>query len=324
MELGDGRDMQALILAGGEGRRMSELTAHVPKPLLYLPGGTVLEHQLALLARLPVSHTFVLVHHRAEDIEYALRLRGDVTVVRQRPPFTLMGALASADGHLGEPFVVLHGDNYFSQQLDYLIAAGEALGWTPDATFVIDPGAGESDQAVRLASTGCYVLSPQLMPLVQSLRRGDALSVLTSALLRGGARIAEARLRGWRMNINRVGELLQASRRILDDWSRCFHPPGADEGYNRTDACFAVEPSVWVSPDSEVTGSRLGRHVSVGPGASIRNCALHEVVVFPGAELADVHLDRGVVVPSEAGWVFLTPDDQVHGVEESQGEEEPP
>ena len=145
--------MQALILAGGEGRRMSHITARLPKSLLYMPAGTLLEHQLALLTHLGVSHTFVVTHHLAGQMERALRGHEAVTTLRQRPPFRLLGALDSAEGYFTEPFIVLHGDNYFSRGLDYLLEEAQttASDFKPDAVFVVDPGIDEPDRARRLA-----------------------------------------------------------------------------------------------------------------------------------------------------------------------------
>lgn len=246
--------MQALILAGGEGNRMSRVTTHVPKALLYLPGGTVLEHQLALLRPLPISRTFVVVHHRAEHIETALQGRQRVTMVDQRPPFTLLGALASAEGQATEPVLVLHGDNYFSRSLGYLVREAQSA----DCTFLVDAQTEQVPQARRMASTGCYVLSPEIFPIVERNRGADELSHLTSVLLERGVLVKEVPLRGWRVNINNLDDLLTVSQRILDRWSQVSHPPGAAAGYNPFEDCRGVEPPVWISEQSQVVDSRLG------------------------------------------------------------------
>ncbi len=301
--------MQALILAGGGGSRMTEITAHLPKPLLYLPGGTLLEYQLALLAQLPLSHAFVLIHHRAEQMKQALRDYENLTALQQRPPFTMLGALASADGNLSEPFVVLHADNYFSHGLDYLLQEAQtaASGLKPDAVFLIDRRVHHSDRARRLASTGCYILSLDILPIVKRLRVRDQLSCLTDALLEYGAVVKEVPLQGWRANINHLRDLLCVSGRILEDWSGSFHPLGAEEGYDRAEGCLKAERPLWISRASEVFDSHLGPRVVVGPQARVRNCALREVTVFPRAEIVGQQLAHGVVLPGTTGFVPLTP-----------------
>ncbi len=317
--------MQALILAGGGGHRMSGITAHLPKPLLYLPGGTLLEHQLALLARLAVSHTFVVIHHRAQQMKQALQGHESVTALQQSPPFTLLGALASADGYLTESFIVLHADNYLSHGLDYLLQEAQTATseFKPDGVFLVDPQVDQPERARRLASTGCYVLSPGVFPIIRRFRDGDELSCLTGALLEYGAIVKEVPLRGWRENINHLQDLLRVSGHILEDWSGSFHPLGTEEGYDRVEGCLKAERPLWISRESEVVDAHLGPYVVVGPHARVRNCALREVIVFPGAEITGQRLERGVVLPGGTGFVPLTSQDQIHSYQKSHGEEEP-
>ena len=306
--------MQALILAGGEGTRMRHVTAQVPKPLLYLPGGTLLEHQLALLTELGVSQTYVVIHHQSDQMERALHGLAGVSPLRQRPPFTLLGALASAEGCLTEPFIVLHGDNYFSQGLQYLVEAaqGTPSGLKVDAAFLVESETRHPDKARHLASTGCYVLSPEILKAARAFQHGDELWHLTAGLLDVGAVVEAVPLRGWRRNINRLEDLLMVSRHLLDDWSAGLHPPEDVRGLNRTKGLQNVRPPVWIAPDSRVSDSSLGPHVVVGPRARVRECALREVIVCPGAEIARQTLDRGVVIPTRLGSMALTPEDEIH------------
>ena len=318
--------MQALILAGGEGRRMRDVTAHMPKPLLYLPGGTLLEHQLALLSQLPVAQVFVIAGHRRQDVDQALLAWRSVTPVQQKPPFTLLGALASAEGLLGEPFVVIHGDNYFSHSLEYLAREADRAGAdaTIQAVFATNEQHSESDVAGRLASTGCYVLSPGIFALVRELLHRDDLRSLTAALLECGVVVRAVPLRGWRANINELRDLLVVSHRMLEHWSDAFHPPGAWEGYCRTTGTSSVEWPIWVSPEARVTSSDLGQFVVVGPRAAVRRCALRNAIIFPGAEIEGQSVADGIVVPTSEGPLVLTSHGDIDGRQESQAKEEPP
>ncbi|MCJ7621229.1 MAG: NDP-sugar synthase [Anaerolineae bacterium] len=318
--------MQALILAGGEGKRMRHVTAHVPKPLLYLPGGTLLEHQLALLSGFPVTQVFVITRHRHRDVIRALRGLQSVTPVQQKPPFTLLGALASAEGLVTEPFLVIHGDNYFSHDLEYLArevdcARGDAR---PEAVFAVDEEGSHGDVAGRLASTGCYVLSPRVLGLVRELLDRDDLRSLTAALLESGAVVRAVPLRGWRANINELQDLLVVSRLVLEQWSDTFHTPAAQEGYRRTTGYSGVECPIWVSPEARVSCSDLGPSVVVGPRATVRRCVLQNVIVFPGAEIEGERVADGIVIPAPDGPLVLAPDRDVDRGQESEAEEEPP
>jgi NDP-sugar pyrophosphorylase family protein len=267
-----------------------------------------------------------MTRHRGRDINEAVRGLKSVTPVQQKPPFTLLGALASAEGLLTEPFIVIHGDNYFSHNLEYLVqeASSEHGDARLDAVFATDEGDSPGDAAGRLSSTGCYVLSPRVFGLVRELLDRDDLRSLTAALLESGALVRAVPLRGWRANVNEMSDLLAVSHRVLEQWSDAFHPPGAEEGYDRTTERSGVEFPVWISPDARVGCSHLESSVVVGPRATVRNCVLRNAIVFPGAEIEGERVVDGIVIPLPDGPLVLTSHGDVDRGQESEAEEEPP
>jgi len=283
--------MQALILAAGRGKR---LKARFAKPLLYLPGGTLLEYQLSMLADLPLSSIFVVC--LAPEVERLLREWEGVYAIRQREPFTLMGAFLSAEKEISERFLVLHGDNYFSQGLGYFLREAEGHKYA----FLTERWDEGVEEARWLATSGAYILSPEVFHTLRHLRSKDRLVCLTEALLSQGEELHEIRLRGWRRNINTWEGLLETHKELLGNWSLCFHPPGSQEGY-REEGVEAEGPT-WVSPKAEVSRSRLGPYVTVGPGARIEGCTLEEAVVFPRSHAEGLRLKKGVILPP--GLVF--------------------
>jgi len=211
--------------------------------------------------------------------------------IRQREPFTLMGALLSAEKEIGERFLVLHGDNYFSQGLGYFLREAEGHKYA----FLVQRMDQRFEEARRLATTGAYILSPEIFYILRLLRSKDRLVCLTEALLSQGEELCEVRLRGWRRNINTWEGLLETNHRLLREWRSAFHPPHAEEG-------FDAERFIWVSPGASVINSNLGPYVTVGPGARIEGCTLEEVVVFPRSQAEGLRLKGGVILPS--GLVF--------------------
>jgi NDP-sugar pyrophosphorylase family protein len=274
--------MQALILAAGRGKR---LKARFSKPLLYLSGGTLLEYQLSMLADLSLSSIFVV--YSTPEVERVLREWKGVYAIRQREPFTLMGALLSAEKEISERFLVLHGDNYFSQGLGYSLREAEGHKYA----FLAEPRDEGVEEARRLATTGAYILSPEVFYTLRPLRSEDRLICLTRALLSQDERLHEVGLRGWRRNINTWEGLLETNHRLLREWRSAFHPPHAEEGYDG-------DRFIWVSPGASVINSNLGPYVTVGPGAWIEGCNLEEVVVFPRAQVEGLRLKRGVILPT--------------------------
>jgi NDP-sugar pyrophosphorylase family protein len=303
---------------------MSSITSRLPKPLLYLPGGSLLEHQLALLVRLPVSRVHVITRGTDRQIERALAGLNGVIRLAQEPPYTLLGALATASGHIRDTCLVLHGDNYFSHPLDYIAEVAETsmVDSGHEALFVVDHLERPVDRAVRLASAGCYVLSPHLFRISEALRPRDELRSFTKALVDSGVAVSELRLGGWRQNINELGHLLAASARILDDWPGSFHPPGTEAGFEPSGESLSVEQPVWVSPQAEVVDCELGPHAVVGAGAQVRGSVVREAIVFPGARVTHRRMARGIAIAGPGQSLLLATESDVDGGDEGHAEKE--
>lgn len=248
-----------------------------------------MEYQLSMLADRPLSSIFVVCS--APEVERVLREREGVYAIRQREPFTLMGALLSAEKEISERFLVLHGDNYFSQGLGYFLREAEGHRYA----FLAERRHEGVEEARRLATTGAYLLSPEVFYTLRLLRSKDRLVCLTEALLSQGEKLHEVRLRGWRWNINTWEGLLMTHRELLGNWSLCFHPPGSQEGYR--EGGVEAEGPTWISPEAEISRSHLGPYVTVGPGARIEGCTLEEVVDFPRSQAEGLRLKRGIILP---------------------------
>lgn len=258
-----------LILAAGRGTRMGPLGEQLPKPLLYLPGATLLDYQLELLARCGVGHVYVVVGHHAEQVAAHLHRRPGVELLYQEEPFTLWGALWTARAVLDGPCLVLHGDNYLSFLPLELLRALE-----------------ESPAVFYRGEVGVYGLRAEM--LAQAGPQGSLES------LRVGAR--RLPLPGWQANVNAPRDLLEVHRRLLDGWHQLFHPASADPGYLPAGRAGQLQPPCWVSPRARLAGASLGPYVTVGAGAVLRDVELSECVVFPGARLAGTRLRRALVV----------------------------
>ena len=60
--------MKAVILAGGKGTRMGQLTRDIPKPMLLIGGEPVLAHQIKLLRKYGIKEVIILVNHLKKSI----------------------------------------------------------------------------------------------------------------------------------------------------------------------------------------------------------------------------------------------------------------
>ncbi|BBD73534.1 nucleotidyltransferase [Sulfodiicoccus acidiphilus] len=106
--------MKAVILAGGQGKRLRPFTEDKPKPLIELAGRPIIEWQILWLREQGIRSFVVLAGYRRERlIEYlggGKRLGVSVAFSVEDEPLGTAGALKNAAHLLNEEFLVVNGD----------------------------------------------------------------------------------------------------------------------------------------------------------------------------------------------------------------------
>src|SRR6185436_7766855 len=104
----------AVVMAGGDGRRMRALSDEVPKPLLRVGGKPLLEILIERLRSAGISQFFVTVRYKSEMIEAHFgdgsRLGVRIRYVRENEPLGTAGALAQLPEAPTAPFFLVNGD----------------------------------------------------------------------------------------------------------------------------------------------------------------------------------------------------------------------
>lgn len=109
-----GFHIQAVLLCGGRGTRLSKLYPDRPKALAPVAGRPFLEWQLDWLARAGVTRIHLAAGHLAAQLESwtAASGRAGLTVSIEPQPLGTGGGLKFVEPHLrGDPFLVLNGDS---------------------------------------------------------------------------------------------------------------------------------------------------------------------------------------------------------------------
>jgi D,D-heptose 1,7-bisphosphate phosphatase len=141
---------QAVILCGGVGSRLGELTKSQPKPLLPVGGVPFLDHLFFELGRQGISRILLLggfegnqIRSFAEGNSVAARFGISVEVVIEEKLAGTGGAVWNARDYLDSEFVLLNGDSWFDfNLLDLMTKAASrrhhlvtfALRWVADAS----------------------------------------------------------------------------------------------------------------------------------------------------------------------------------------------
>lgn len=110
----DTKNVKAVILAGGFGRRLRPVTKNIPKPLLPLEGSSPLETGILSLKKHGIREIHLATYYRADDIiahfgdgsDYGVRLHYS----RENTPLGTCGPLSLLRDQLTDPFLVMNGD----------------------------------------------------------------------------------------------------------------------------------------------------------------------------------------------------------------------
>lgn len=112
---------QAVLLVGGRGTRLGELTAQMPKPLLPVAGRPFLSHLIERLAAQGFRDILLLTGYLAavfEPFQAEWSARGVTLTCRVEPePAGTGGALHLALPDLAPEFLLLNGDSFFAVDL---------------------------------------------------------------------------------------------------------------------------------------------------------------------------------------------------------------
>jgi D,D-heptose 1,7-bisphosphate phosphatase len=135
--------MQAVILAGGKGTRLKQITGDLPKSLVDIEGRPLLLHHLELARSQGIEDILMLTGYRAEAIRDGI---GDgsqfgVKVTYQdegaSDPLGPAGALLSAFDLLEDRFLVFYGDCFMKVDLRRMLECHEQRG--ADAVLFVHP-----------------------------------------------------------------------------------------------------------------------------------------------------------------------------------------
>ena len=112
---------QAVILAGGKGRRLASRLNGLPKPLIDIAGKPLLERQIELVKRAGFEEVVLLVSHEAEVIRQFCEAHRNwdlkLTLIDDGVPLGTAGATLAAWDYLADDFLVVYGDTMLEVDL---------------------------------------------------------------------------------------------------------------------------------------------------------------------------------------------------------------
>ena len=107
--------MKAIILAGGRGKRLKQVTDYVPKPLIPLDNIPIIEWQIRYLKKFGIKEIIICTGYKTEQIENYLKIKNNFGVKirfsKELSPLGTGGAIKKAVRLITEKsFIVINGD----------------------------------------------------------------------------------------------------------------------------------------------------------------------------------------------------------------------
>lgn len=176
----------AVIMAGGEGKRLRPLTEKIPKPMIKVAGRPILERLILLFVSYGIRRIFLAVNYMAHVIEDYFedgsRCGCSIQYLREKKPLGSGGALSLLPKIPEHPLVLINGDLVvdvnLSRMLDYQIQNEfyATIGVHPFSYDVPYGCVNEKDGRVisieekptvqKTVNAGVYVLSPEAVASV--------------------------------------------------------------------------------------------------------------------------------------------------------------
>jgi mannose-1-phosphate guanylyltransferase len=330
--------MQAVILVGGEGKRLRPLTSNVPKPIVQLVDRPFMVYMLEWLRGHGIDDVIMSCGFLADSVRDVLGDGSSLGVrlrfVEEPEPRGTAGALKLAEPMLEERFLMLNGDVLTDIDLTAQIAQHEATGArgtlalvkVPDPSaygmvllhedqsveaFVEKPSAdGEGPQptAGALISAGAYVLQREILELVPPERNVSIEREVWPRLV-GDGLYGFASESYW-MDIGTPERYLKGTFDIIEGNVKTAVQERMGEGWMAVEAGAevlgrAIPPAVLEAGVKVAAGARvgslvvLGKDVRIGAGSTVeRAVVLDGTEVGEGCELRDCIVGPGCRIGS--------------------------
>ncbi|MGA1866928.1 MAG: nucleotidyltransferase family protein [bacterium] len=195
----------AIIMAGGEGKRLRPITKNVPKPMVEVGGKPVIESIINILASFDITTVVLSVNYKAEIIEEYFgdgsRFGVEISYLREKKKLGTIGSLSLLKDIPHSPFLVLNGDVItninFTQFLDFhrrhrsvlTIAASQYHLSIPYGVldlvghFVLNIK--EKPMLHLFCNAGMYVLEPDIVSLIPKSTNFDMTTLITELITQG-------------------------------------------------------------------------------------------------------------------------------------------
>lgn len=160
--------MQAVIMAGGRGTRLSSITRDIPKPMVQIDGKPLLEHQIDNLKECGITDVILVTGYLGDVIEDYFGDGREISPSTEKPfgvnisyyseeiPLGTAGALGKIIDRLQENFILVFGDLFTC--IDYRRFIEFHKDKKADATLFVHPNSHPYDSDIVITNSDKRVI----------------------------------------------------------------------------------------------------------------------------------------------------------------------
>jgi len=303
--------MKVVILAGGYGSRMGDLTKHIPKHMLPICGKPILEWNIEFIRDQLKCEEIIIVTGYKENIikkhfEEGSKFRVRITYLTQdiyKNP-GLAAALKCAKNNVDGDFIVILGDNLYKGEFDNIIKRHNELNATatihaeevnePSRYGVISMKDVRDSIILRvdekpenpksnLVITGFYIFNQEIFSAIDKISpssRGEL--ELTDAInylcLYGNVHVDK--MNGWRKDIGYAEDLLEASIWIFKNQDVEY-----ENILSEVDQSNKLLQPVYIGKNCRIINSVIGPNTSIGDNVIIENSKVSKSIILDDRKL---------------------------------------
>ena len=209
--------LEAVIMAGGRGKRLSPLTDTIPKPMLRLGDKPIIEHNIDRLISFGVKKIYISVKYLGEQIVNYL---GDgsqkgitIEYVWEDEPLGTAGALALINNLTTEHILLMNSDLFtnvnfeslylklINENADMAVASTEYKVDIPYAVFETREGRvtnfKEKPSFIYHSNAGVYILKRSLISKIEKGKYCDITDVMEQLVTEGGKLVYDPIIGYW-------------------------------------------------------------------------------------------------------------------------------
>lgn len=233
--LPEGKENPVIIMAGGLGTRLKDLTKEVPKPMLKVGNDPILQHIISNFKQYGYNKILISVNYKSEIIENyfqdGLAYGVKIDYIREDKRLGTAGGIKLADNYIDKPFFVINGDIFTNLNVDNMMRFHtknkfDITVGTRKHSFQIPYGVIEAENNCikglkekptinYLINAGVYCLNPDLINFIPDNQYFE-ITDLIGICIKNGGKVGSYEIKDYWMDIGRMEDYNKVNNDVCD------------------------------------------------------------------------------------------------------------